>query len=289
VLQLAAPVATLVGIVVLIVFLARGVAGAVTAWLFAQTVVFAAALAVTSGIWRPLKLRSLSRDLGRRMLLLGLRAGLVNVVSLLNYRIELFVLKAYRGIDAVGVYSVSVSLAELLWIVSGALATATTALAVSASDDDAVTEIARGVRAAIAATALAGIALAVVSPFAIPFLFGPRFSGATVPLLILIPGVLAFSPGQLFAVYFSMRLGETRIPLGVAVASAALTGALAVLVIPLLGLTGAALATSVGYALSMSIAAILFSRRAGIAISALVPGREDIVTYRSVLLELFRR
>lgn len=288
-LQLALPATTLIGMVVLVVLLAKGLSGAVSAWLIAQTVVFVLALVITAGIWRPLQLGGLSFDLSRRMLLLGIRAGLVNVISLLNYRIELFVLQAYRGIDAVGVYSVSVSLAELLWIVPTAVATATIALAVSASDEEAIAAIARGARAAVAATALAGVALAVVAPFAIPVLFGSRFHGATVPLLILIPGVVAFAPGQILAIYFSMRLGEMRIPLSVSLASAALTGLLAVLIIPPLGLSGAALSTTVGYSVSILIAAVLFSRRAGIGLTALVPSGADVLTYRDLMLEVFRR
>ena len=288
-LQLAVPATTLAGVVVLVALLAKGVRGAVTAWLIAQVVVVIAGLATTVGVWRPLELRRMHLELARPIVLLGLRAGAVSVIGLLNYRIELFVLNAYRGIDAVGVYSVSVSMAELLWIIPGAVATATIALAISTSDQGAVQIIALGARTAILATAAAGAALAAVAPIGIPLLFGQRFDGAIVPLLILIPGVIAFSPGQLFAVYFSMRLGQMRIPLGVALASAALTGTLAVLIIPPLGLTGAALSTSIGYTASMMFGAMLFSRRAGVSFRDLVPTGADVAAYRTQLRGLLQR
>jgi O-antigen/teichoic acid export membrane protein len=288
-LQLVIPAATLVGVVVLVVLLAKGVTGAVIAWTSAQAVVAILALMVTARIWGPLEVRGISLELGRRMLLLGLRGGMVNVIGLLNYRIELYVLKAFRGVDAVGVYSVSISLAELLWIVPSAFATVTIASAVSSSDQDAVAAISQGVRAAIASTAVFGLALAAVAPFAIPLVFGDRFNGATVPLLILVPGVVAFAPGQLLAVYFSIRLGQMRIPLGVAVLSAVLTAVLAILLIPPLGLEGAALATAIGYTVSMLIEAILFSRRAGIGLGELIPHRADFLTYRTFTLGLLRR
>jgi O-antigen/teichoic acid export membrane protein len=289
VLYFGGPACTLVGLVILVVLLGNGVGGAVIAWLIAQGVVFAAALITTAGVWRPLELGGISLDLGQRMLLLGLRAGLVNVMSLLNYRIDLFVLKAYRGIDAVGVYSVAVSIAELLWIVPVAVATATISVAVSASEPQVVRAIAQGVRASLAVTAIAGLALAAVAPFAIPFVFGSRFDGATVPLLILIPGVVAFSPVQLLVVYFSIRAGQLRVPLGVSVASAVLTGVLAILIIPPLGLTGAALSTSIGYTISMLIGAIVFTRQADVAFTSLIPSGSDLIAYRNLLLGLLRR
>jgi O-antigen/teichoic acid export membrane protein len=288
-LQLIAPTATLVGVVVLVVLLGKGVTGAVIAWIAAQAAVAVFALVATARIWKPFEIRGVSLELGRRLLLLGLRAGMVNVISLLNYRIELFVLKAYRGVDAVGVYSVSISLAELLWIVPSAFATATIASAVSSSDQHAVAALSQGVRAAIGSTAVFGLALAAAAPFAIPLMFGDRFTGATWPLLILIPGVVAFAPGQLLAVYFSMRLGQMRIPLGVALLSVALTAVLAILLIPPLGLNGAALSTAIGYTVSMLLEAILFSRRAGIGLGELIPRRADFLSYRTFTLGLLRR
>jgi len=287
--QLAAPALMLAGVVVLVVVLGRGIAGASVAWIVAQVAVAVVALAATMSVWRPLRADGFSLVLGRRMLTLALRAGAVNVVSLLNYRIELFILKAYRGVDAVGVYSVSISLAELLWIVPSAFATAVVAPAIASSEHDAVGALSRGVRTAVAATIVFGAGLAVVAPFAIPVVFGEGFGGATVPLLILIPGVIAFGPGQLIGVYFSMRLGQMRIPLAVSAISGSVTAVLAVALIPPLGLSGAALATTVGYIVAMSVGCALFSRRSGVDLRRLVPRTSDFVNYRAFALGFIRR
>jgi O-antigen/teichoic acid export membrane protein len=289
VLQLAVPAVTLLGLILLVVILARGVSGAVVAWIVAQVAVFGFAVGTTSGILRPLRPRTIPRDLVRSVVFLGVRAGVVNAIGLLNYRIDLFVLKAYRGIDAVGVYSAAVSLAELLWIIPAALVTAIVAPAVSQADRPALDVITLAVRSAVIVTGIAGVVLAALGPVAIPLLFGAQFHGAIAPLLILIPGVIAFAPAQIFAVYFSMRLGEMRVPLGVALASAVVTGLLAVLIIPPLGLTGAAIATTIGYALSVLIGAILFGRRAQVSLTVLIPKRRDALAFRSLVHEMFAR
>ena len=47
--------------------------------------------------------------------------GLTNLVSLLNYRVGLFVVEGVLGLGATGVYSIAVVVAELLWFVSSSL------------------------------------------------------------------------------------------------------------------------------------------------------------------------
>jgi len=134
VLQLLLPLATVVAMVFFVVWSGKGTTGAVFAWVVAQYVVALVALVGSRGLWRPFALRGLPRSRIGAMFVLGLRLGVVNLISLLNYRIELIVLELSHGLAAVGLYSLATSLAELLWVVSSALATATVAPVVSASD-----------------------------------------------------------------------------------------------------------------------------------------------------------
>ena len=101
--------------------------------------------------------------------------------------------------------------------------------------------------------------------------------------------MIAFGPGQLIGVYFSMRLGQMRIPLAVSAISGSVTAVLAVALIPPLGLSGAALATTVGYIVAMSVGCALFSRRSGVDLRRLVPRTSDFVNYRAFALGFIRR
>src|SRR5207249_2314194 len=78
-------------------------------------------------VWQPLSLLRLLELFDLPLARLALTMGAVQVVNLLSYRIELFVLDHYRGISRVGVYSIAVQTGEMLWIVAGAIATAVTA------------------------------------------------------------------------------------------------------------------------------------------------------------------
>ena len=48
----------------------------------------------------------------------GVAGVVANVVSLLNYRASLFLVEHFQGLSTVGTYSVAVTVAELLWLLS---------------------------------------------------------------------------------------------------------------------------------------------------------------------------
>jgi O-antigen/teichoic acid export membrane protein len=288
-LQFALPLLTIAGMLVFVVALSKGVTGAVFSWAIAQVLVAAAALAAAHDLWWPLRVRGLPLARLKPILKLGLKVGAVNVVSLFNYRIELLVLEAYRGLHGVGVYSLATSLGELLWLGSSALATAVTVRAVASAEHQAAQAIAQATRHAVLVTLAGGVVLGITSIFLVSVVFGQQFRGAVAPLLVLIPGVILFSPGSVLAVYFSVRRGQTRYPLAVAGLSLVVTGVLAVLLIPRLGLIGAALATTIGYGVSIGVAVFAFVRLSKLPARSLIPTPADLHAYRSMALGLLGR
>lgn len=289
-LQFLLPIVTLAAMFGFVIGLHRGTTGAVAAWVVAQLVVAAVALAGSHRLWWPLRLRGLPRERIESMGLLGLRIGFVNLVSLLNYRIELIILELYHGLAQVGLYSLAVSLAELLWVVSGSFTTATVAPLVAAETDDAAAAlIARSARAALAATAVLGVAIGVGGWFLISPVFGTYFESSTRPLLILIPGAVAFAPAAVIASFFSLRQGKTRYPLRFSLLSVCVTAVLAVVLIPGHFGVGAALASTAGYSVSMAGAAVWFSRKGHVPLRDLVPSVADYRSYASLLSRLVRR
>jgi len=55
----------------------------------------------------------------KRMLGYGIKAQIGNLVQLLNYRVNIFIINYFLAIDQVGIYSNAVALGETLWQVSG--------------------------------------------------------------------------------------------------------------------------------------------------------------------------
>lgn len=281
VLQLLPPAVLLAGLVVLVGGLDRGVEGAATAWLVAQWLAAGVAITATRPIWSRREPR-LARGRTRPFLRLTLAAGLVNVVALLNYRIELIFLEGFLGLDAVGVYSVAMSLAELLWLLSATISTVVVAPAIRREHAEAAAVVARATRHALLLTGAAALGLGAVSVVAVPVVFGDAFEGAVLPLAILLPGVVAYAPASVLSAYFSMRLGRMRYPLAAAGTSALVTAVGCAALIPWLDTAGAALASVIGYATGCGWLAAAFLRRSGVPARELVPRPSDLAAYREL-------
>ena len=260
--QALSPLLTLVGMLVLVVGLDGGVRAALLAWTAAHILTAAFALATTRGIWHPANLPPLDEH-ARTLARLALVMGAVQVVNLISYRVELFILERIEGLADVGVYSIAMQAAEALWLIPAAIATAVTAPAVHESEAGARRLIARAGLRGLLYTAAAGVVVGLAAPFLIPLLFGEDFADAAAPLALLLPGVVVYGPVMVLVVYLSVRRGRPRLSLAVSVLAMIVTTAAAVALIPHYGAEGAALASTFGYAAGAGVAWLLFARLSG--------------------------
>jgi O-antigen/teichoic acid export membrane protein len=222
----------------------------------------------------------------------GAKAWVNDLFQLVNLRPDLFILSAYYGIDDTGVYSVTVSITSLVWIVSQPLASVVLPrnAMVFASADPGLTPVipeerqGAAVRHSVIISAAA--ALVVVPILAIaPLVWGPGF-GRTLELgLILLPGVALLGVGRVMVAAFTGE-GAANEALFVGLVSFPLTFIAFLLVIPDHGSTGAAIVSCCSYIATALLAAYLFLRARGhSARAALVPRAEDVRDY----LRLARR
>jgi O-antigen/teichoic acid export membrane protein len=258
--QIASPLLTLAGMVVLVIALDGGVRAAVAAWTLAHVLTAIYALASCRDLWLPVARPSFFDEHGRTMLRLALTLGGVQVVNLIGYRAELLVLELYDGVAAVGIYSIAMQAAEAMWLIPAAIATAITGPTVHDVEADARRLVERSALKGLLYTAAAAIVVGGSSPWVIPLLFGEDFDGAARPLALLLPGVVLYAPVTVLVVYLSLRRARPHLGLGVSVAAAAVTTVLAVALIPPYGVEGAALASAAGYAAGGALAWLLFRR-----------------------------
>jgi O-antigen/teichoic acid export membrane protein len=256
--QLASPLLTLGGMLVLVVWLDGDVVSALLAWALANALTAGLALAATRDLWLPLRLPGMADEVGRTIARLALVMGAFQIVSLISYRIELFILRHFRDLSEVGVYSIAVQTVESMWLIAAAMATAVTAPAVQSGEGEAARLVAKTAGKALLYTAVAAAIVAAAAPFVIPAVFGDAFQDATLPLALLMPGVVAYAPVTVLVVYLSVRRGRPRLSLAVSIAAGATTLALSFALIPGLGVNGAALASSLGYLAGAVLAWVLF-------------------------------
>ena len=260
------PILSLAGLLIAVVALDLGVEGAVGAWAAAHIATAIFALAVSYSLWSPFAVPRLLDRHGRTIFRLALLMGAVQLVNLVSYRVELLVLGALEGVDDVGVYSIAMQAAEGIWLVPAAVATAITGPAVHETREAAARLVARAARRGLLLGGAVAAVVGVAGPLLVPLLFGDDFSGATRPLALLLPGVVVYGPVTILVVFLSVRCGRPRLSLAVSALAGTVTVGLSVLLIPAYGASGAALASTIGYASGALLAWVFFTRLAGLSV-----------------------
>jgi O-antigen/teichoic acid export membrane protein len=260
--QLASPLLTVIGTLVLVVGLGGQVHAALAAWTIAHILTAILALYLMRDLWLPLRMPSLVDGVSQTLVRLALAMGALQVIALIGYRAELFVLEAIDGVSAVGIYSIANQAAESMWLMAAAIATAITAPVVRESEEAAVALVRRSLVKALLYTAGAGAIVAITAPFVIRFALGSAFNGARTPLLLLLPGAVAYAPVQILVVYLSVRRGRPRLSLAAGLTAMVVTIAASVPLIKAWGPSGAAGASAIGYACGALVAWVLFMRLA---------------------------
>jgi O-antigen/teichoic acid export membrane protein len=270
-LTLAPPLLTLLLIAALALLAApTTLAQVLGGWVGAKVLVAAAVLWV---LWRGARLAAPSWPLLRAELPFIATIGVTNLIGLMNYRVGLFVVERLLGLGATGVYSIAVVVAELLWFVSSSLTQAAYGRLGHPERERAAATTVRVVQLGIAALLLAAPVLWAAAALLLPLLLGPDYAASVALIGLLLPGVLLFGGASALSAYFTNHAGLPQVPARVAALSLLLNAGLSLLLVPLLGMAGAALAASASYAATVLLLGWRFARHAGLPLRTLfVPG-----------------
>lgn len=265
--QVAAPALVLALLLALVGLDRAGLLGVLAAWAFGKALV---GLAAAAWAWArpapgagPGVAAQVPTPTGEAWRFVAVIA-LANVVSLANYRVTLFLLERFQGLSAAGVYSVSVQLAELLWLLSSAVTVSAYRRIGTPDAAQAAATTLRAVRMGLGAALAAAPLLGLVAWWVLPVLLGEAYRASLLPLAVLLPGVAAYAAASALSAYYTHQRGRPQWAAGIAGLSLLLTLALGVWAVPRWGAVGAALATSIAYAVAIGVAWTLFVRDAGL-------------------------
>jgi len=235
-----------------------------------------AAVIVVVGLPRP-ALRRPDASTLRGLAAFGLTAHASNVVQFLNYRLDLFVVAWFRGPAEVGLYALAGSTAQLVWLLSNSAASVIFPRVASGADSPraAVERTTRVARLLLLGSALAAAALAIVGRPLFAVVFGSGFEDAYWPLLLLLPGIVVFASTNVLASYLA-GMGRPQLNFYVAITGLAATLVLDMALIPVFGMSGAAVASSLSYGCGAIAMAALFGRATGRPLLDLIPRGADV-------------
>lgn len=181
------------------------------------------------------------------MLGYGIKAQVGNIIQILNYRLDIFIINYFLPLSQVGIYTIAVALGEMLWKVSGSVATLMFPIVSSSTNAEETNKFTNQVtRITFALIILFSVLLGLISKPLIWILFGQSFIGAANALLWLIPGISIFSVSNVLANYLA-GIGQIEKNIFSSVISCIVTVVLDILLIPRMGITGASIATSISY------------------------------------------
>ena len=189
----------------------------------------------------------------------GLRAEVGSVMQTLNARLDFVIVAALVGPAAVGVYAIASRYAELLRLPSLALNYVLLPSYARSGATLARAEARRAVRRLWWTAAAAAVPMAVLAPFVLPLVYGSQFRASSGPALILLIGLTGVMVNGIVAAYLAGvgRPGLTSVAMG---AGLVVTVALDLLLIPHLGVTGAATASAFAYLTTTAVLAVVFHR-----------------------------
>jgi O-antigen/teichoic acid export membrane protein len=205
----------------------------------------------------------------------GIRIHPGYIAYILLLHADVFLINAELGTREVGLYSLAVLVAQLVWAVATPLATAALPLQTTTDVAEAGRITLRTTRLCLLVAGSLSILVAATMWKVLPLVYGHAFAGTYLPLVVLLPGVCAMSAVRPMWNRL-LREGRPGQITGAASACFVLNAVLNVVLLPVVGLVGASIASSVSYLLLAAILGVWTSRAVGVSPRALLPGRAEL-------------
>lgn len=277
----------LILITVFLVILKKGVFGAILSYVLG---IIVCALVVIILITKFTKITfSFNRRLLKDSTKYGLKAYFGNLTQFLNYRLDMLLVAAILTPASVGFYSISVGIAERLWMLPGAIATVLFPRISSLKDSEANNLTPRIARHTFLIIFVLALILALIARPVIKTLFGSVFLPSLMPLMILLPGIIALGGCKVLTADLAGR-GKPQIGTYAAFVSLAVNIPLNLWLIPKWGISGAAFASSVAYIISTVVVIIAFVKISGKSwTNILLIKKQDFKDYKNLLIKLRKK
>jgi O-antigen/teichoic acid export membrane protein len=267
------------GTVLVIAFVAGlrwGVPGAIWANVLldvGSAVVMVPILRRVGALGRP----ELDWSLSRRTLGFAVPAYGATLAAYLTHRVDAFIVAAFLPAADLGYYVIAVALVERIWIVPGAVGSALLPHLTNSRDREPAVSAVMA-RHVMIWTGAACILVWVLAGVVVPVIYSPAFAPVVAPLRWLLPGVFTLSVGKVLVAELLAR-EKPRYGLSASAVASLVNIAGSLILVPRIGISGAALAASLSYSVLSVLLIRYYLRETGLSWTALLPGRSDLLSY----------
>jgi O-antigen/teichoic acid export membrane protein len=201
---------------------------------------------------------------------------LANIFQLFNYRLGIYLMEAFLGRAAVGIYSVGAQLSEGIWIIPRSISVVQFARISNANDPEYSARLTLNfIKLAVILSFLAVVILLLIPTSFFSLLFGHEFTGVRLVVATLAAGIIMLTISIILSSYYS-GIGKPVHNMTGSAIGLVFTILLGLLLIPKLGIAGAGIAASVSYTSQAIYQLCIFIRRSGFKGKDFLLTRADI-------------
>lgn len=218
-----------------------------------------------------------SIEISKYILKYGFLSYASNIITFLNFRVNIFIIGYFLTSNAVGYYSSCLVVIDLFWLISGTIANITYPF-FSKPDSGSLRKkfIPLITRNILFITLLGNILFYLAGNYIIPILFGKEFLVIRNLLLILAPGVVLLAGAKIMCTDFTAQ-GKPKINIYINGITFVFTIISNLLLIPRLGLNGAALSTSISFFVFFVLTVIIYTKMTNTRIiDYIIPKLSDV-------------
>jgi O-antigen/teichoic acid export membrane protein len=215
----------------------------------------------------------------RRLVGAGMKLSVANTALMTGPRIALIALAVFAGDVAVGVYSVAIAAGDVVYLFSYTVVSSAFAGIGQRPREESIALTARSVRHTILLAFGVGGMLVPVVAIGLGFVVGPGYGDVPWLLAILLPGILGLSSFWVFHTFFTVQMGSPATVTRIALLSMGTNVVLCLILVPPLGLWGAAIATTIANTVSATASFTRFRATCGVPFRALIPGLAELRDY----------
>lgn len=180
------------------------------------------------------------------------------VINTLHFKIDIFMVERLCSVGAVGVYTIAVRLAEMMFILDAAVIHTSLKKIATLDCADSIKYTAKVSLVLLAVMTSVSIVAAVVGYYFIPILYGQSFDGAVKPFMFILPGIVLWASAKPMSGYICYKHGAPFVSSCFALLGAILNIFLNYILLPIYGFSGAAIASSCSYAVVALLHLIFF-------------------------------
>jgi len=233
-------------------------------------------------------LERFNSSLTRPMLSYGIKSYAMLIFSVLNVKLDIFLVKYFLSASDVSFYQIAAGIGARLWYLPNALGAMLfpTLMAMDKGSSEFSAKVCRN--NLLIMVVISTLLIFIARPMVI-FLYGKEYEAVTYALYSIIWGVIIFPIYKFLAVDFAAKK-----KLGIGIFASFVGVVVNVLfnlyLIPRHGIVGAGIATSISYSVISGILLVYFRVHTGIKLSTiLIPQREDFLSYQRGIKKVLRR